>query len=164
MKWRDWKMHLMWEVEPNEGPIKLETPYLFNLVKDPKEETDANMEEGWVRGPIRRLIEAFQESLKAHPPIPPGAPDGFVPGGESGRMRRLFRFSRGAACSRPSRARRRTGRASPSASSCRFWPSPHCREIARAARRAHAEGAGLQGGVGAFRSPARAFCDRPLLR
>jgi len=84
VKWRDWKMHLMWEVEPNEGPIKLETPYLFNLVKDPKEETDANMEEGWVRGPIRRLIESFQESLKVHPPIPPGAPDGFVPGRKVG--------------------------------------------------------------------------------
>ncbi|NDH63241.1 MAG: arylsulfatase, partial [Alphaproteobacteria bacterium] len=80
VKWRDWKMHLMWEVEPNEGPIKLETPYLFNLVQDPKEETDANMEGGWVRGPIRRLIESFQASLKAHPPIPPGAPDGFRPG------------------------------------------------------------------------------------
>ncbi|MDO8974789.1 arylsulfatase [Reyranella sp.] len=84
VKWRDWKMHLMWEVEPNEGPIKLETPYLFNLVKDPKEETDTNMDEGWVRGPIRRLIESFQESLKAHPPIPPGAPDAFVPGGKAG--------------------------------------------------------------------------------
>ena len=83
VKWRDWKMHLMWEVEPNEGPIKLETPYLFNLVQDPKEETDANMEGGWVRGPIRRLIEAFQESLKTHPPIPPGAPDDFVPGGKA---------------------------------------------------------------------------------
>ena len=73
-------MHLMWEVEPNEGPIKLETPYLFNLVQDPKEETDVNMEGGWVRGPIRRLIESFQASLKAYPPISPGAPDDFRPG------------------------------------------------------------------------------------
>ena len=52
-------------------------------MQDPKEETDANMEGGWVRGPIRRLIEAFQESLKTHPPIPPGAPDDFVPGGKA---------------------------------------------------------------------------------
>ena len=42
------------------------------------------MDEGWVRGPIRRLIESFQDSLKAHPPIPPGAPDAFVPGGKAG--------------------------------------------------------------------------------
>jgi hypothetical protein len=32
-----------------------------------------------VRGPIRKMILQFQESLKAHPPIPPGAPDNFIP-------------------------------------------------------------------------------------
>jgi arylsulfatase len=32
-----------------------------------------------VRGPMLRLIRNFQESLKQHPPIPPGAPDDFVP-------------------------------------------------------------------------------------
>lgn len=78
-KWRDWKMHFVWEIEPNEGAKHLETPYLFNLVQDPKEETDVNSTQGWVRGPIRRMINAFQESLKAHPPIPPGAPDHYVP-------------------------------------------------------------------------------------
>ena len=39
-KWRDWKMHIVWETEPNEGPVHLETPWLFNLLQDPKEETD----------------------------------------------------------------------------------------------------------------------------
>src|ERR1700724_46555 len=39
VKWRNWKMHFIWEVEPNAGPNKLETPYIFNLVRDPKEET-----------------------------------------------------------------------------------------------------------------------------
>lgn len=78
-KWRNWKMHFVWEVEPNEGAKHLETPYLFNLIRDPKEEMDLNVAEGWVRGPIRKMILQFQESLKAHPPIPPGAPDNFVP-------------------------------------------------------------------------------------
>lgn len=78
-KWRDWKMHFVWETEPNEGANHLETPYLFNLIKDPKEETDVNAVEGWVRGPIRRLVLEFQETLKAHPPIPPGAPDDYEP-------------------------------------------------------------------------------------
>lgn len=78
-KWRDWKMHFVWETEPNEGANHLETPYLFNLIKDPKEETDVNSVEGWVRGPIRRMVVEFQESLKSHPPVPPGAPDDYVP-------------------------------------------------------------------------------------
>jgi len=53
---------------------------IFNLIQDPKEETDISATHGnWVRGPMRRMIHAFQESLKAHPPIPPGAPDDYVP-------------------------------------------------------------------------------------
>jgi arylsulfatase A-like enzyme len=78
-KWRDWKMHFVWEREPNEGANHLETPYLFNLVQDPKEETDVSSTQGWVRGPIRKMINAFQASLKETPPIPPGAPDEFLP-------------------------------------------------------------------------------------
>ena len=79
VKWRDWKMHLVWEVEPNAGANHLETPYLFNLVQDPKEETDVNATQGWVRGPMRKMMHAFQQSLKAHPPIPPGAGDDYQP-------------------------------------------------------------------------------------
>ncbi len=81
VKWRDWKMHFIWEREPNEGTNRLEAPYLFNLLQDPKEETDVNMTMGWARTPIRHLQHEFQESLKAHPPIPPGAPDEYTPRG-----------------------------------------------------------------------------------
>src|SRR5262245_1834809 len=79
-KWRNWKMHLVWEKEPNEGPVHLETPYIFNLVQDPKEETDVHTASSWARTPMRRMIHEFQESLKAFPPIPPGAPDDYTPG------------------------------------------------------------------------------------
>jgi arylsulfatase len=78
-KWRDWKMHFVWEVEPNAGANHLETPYLFNLVQDPKEETDVSATQGWVRGPIRKMIQAFQQSLQQHPPISPGADDSYRP-------------------------------------------------------------------------------------
>jgi arylsulfatase A-like enzyme len=77
VKWRNWKMHFVWEVEPNAGPNKLETPYIFNLIRDPKEETNVATEENWVRGPILRMLADFQESLRTHPPIPPGAPDDY---------------------------------------------------------------------------------------
>jgi arylsulfatase len=79
-KWRDWKMHLVMEREPNEGPNHLETPFIFNLTRDPKEETDVGNEASWVRTPLRRMIHDFQQSLKRHPPIPPGAPDDYRPG------------------------------------------------------------------------------------
>jgi arylsulfatase A-like enzyme len=79
VKWRHWKMHFILEKEPNTGPIHLETPALFNRKRDPKEETDAAMEDGWVRGPMRKLLLAFEASLRAHPPVPPGAPDDFRP-------------------------------------------------------------------------------------
>ncbi|MBI4194294.1 MAG: arylsulfatase [Betaproteobacteria bacterium] len=79
VKWRDWKMHLIWEPEPNAGPNHLESPLLFNLIQDPKEETDVNTAASWARTPIRRMIHEFQQSLKQHPPIPPGAADDYVP-------------------------------------------------------------------------------------
>lgn len=81
VKWRDWKMHFVWETEPNHGALHLETPYLFNLVQDPKEESDVSSSQGWVRGPIRRMMIGFQQSLKAYPPIPPGAEDDYRPQG-----------------------------------------------------------------------------------
>ena len=76
IKWRQWKMHLIWEPEVNEGAIKLEAPYLFNLIQDPKEETNVAIGEGnWVFGVMQRMILEFRKSLKNHPPIPPGTPD-----------------------------------------------------------------------------------------
>ena len=78
-KWRDWKMHFVWEPEPNAGANHLESPFLFNLIQDPKEETDVNTTAGWARTPIRHMIHDFQEGLKRNPPVPPGAPDSYVP-------------------------------------------------------------------------------------
>jgi arylsulfatase A-like enzyme len=78
-KWRDWKMHIVLEREPNDGPNHLETPFICNLTRDPKEETDVGNEFSWVRTPLRKMIHAFQENLKQYPPIPPGAPDDFIP-------------------------------------------------------------------------------------
>jgi arylsulfatase A-like enzyme len=78
-KWRHWKLHFVFEKEPNEGAKHLETPWLFNLKRDPKEETDAAMNDGWVRGPIRRMMMAFEQSLRENPPIAPGTSDDINP-------------------------------------------------------------------------------------
>ena len=79
VKWRHWKLHFVFEREPNEGTKHLETPWLFNIKRDPKEETDASMEDGWVRGPMRKMIQAFEHTLRQHKPIPPGIGDDFDP-------------------------------------------------------------------------------------
>ena len=79
VKWRDWKVHFWWEPEVNEGKGKLEAPYLFNLIQDPKEETNVIINNTWVMAPILRMVHEFNSSLAAHPPIPPGAPDPFDP-------------------------------------------------------------------------------------
>jgi arylsulfatase A-like enzyme len=79
VKWRHWKLHFVWEHEPNTGARHLETPWLFNLKRDPKEETDVAMDDGWVRGPMRKLVLQFEQSMKAQAPIPPGAPDSYEP-------------------------------------------------------------------------------------
>jgi arylsulfatase len=79
VKWRNWKMHLIWEQEVNDGPIKLEAPYLFNLIQDPKEETNVAVENVWVRSVVMRMIHEFRQSLRENPPIPPGTPDPYTP-------------------------------------------------------------------------------------
>lgn len=75
IKWRDWKLHFYWEPEVNEGKGKLESPYLFNTVRDPKEETDVLVFNTWVMGPMLRLVRDMNESFKQFPNTPPGAPD-----------------------------------------------------------------------------------------
>jgi arylsulfatase len=75
LKWRDWKLHFYWEPEVNEGKGKLESPYLFNLTRDPKEETDVLVYNTWVLGPMLRMVQAFNESVEAFPNTRPGARD-----------------------------------------------------------------------------------------
>jgi arylsulfatase A-like enzyme len=79
VKWRHWKLHFIFESEPNQGTKHLETPWLFNIKRDQKEETDAAMEDGWVRGPMRKMMMAFDQTLREHKPIPPGVADEYVP-------------------------------------------------------------------------------------
>ena len=75
LKWRDWKLHFYWEPEVNEGKGKLESPYLFDIIRDPKEETDVLVFNTWVMGPMLRMLKAFNDSCLQFPNTPPGAAD-----------------------------------------------------------------------------------------
>ncbi|GME54755.1 Arylsulfatase A [Neofusicoccum parvum] len=70
IKWRHWKLHLVWEPKVNESTGKLESPYLFNVIRDPKEESDILAYNTWVMQPMMRLRTDFQKSLK-NDPAPP---------------------------------------------------------------------------------------------
>ena len=67
------------DAEPNAVTRQRETPARLNSKREPKEDTHAAMDDGWVRGPMRRMIMAFERSLRENPPIAPGAPDEFDP-------------------------------------------------------------------------------------
>ena len=75
IKWRDWKMHYYWMPEVNEGQGKLESPYMFNLTRDPKEESNVAVHNTWVLGPMLKMVQAFNESVKRWPNTPPGKSD-----------------------------------------------------------------------------------------
>lgn len=75
VKWRNWKLHFYWEPEVNEGKGKLESPLLFNLTQDPKEETDVLIFNTWVMNPVLKMVRQFNLSCAAHPNTVPGAPD-----------------------------------------------------------------------------------------
>lgn len=75
VKWRNWKLHFYWEPEVNEGKGKLESPLLFNLIQDPKEETDVLIFNTWVMNPVLKMVRQFNLSCAAHPNTEPGAPD-----------------------------------------------------------------------------------------
>lgn len=70
IKWKDWKLHLVWEPQVNKSSGKLESPYLFNTVRDPKEETDILAYNTWVLQPMFKLRTEFMKSLK-YDPAPP---------------------------------------------------------------------------------------------
>ncbi len=77
VKWRDWKMHYVWQVERGQ-PVE-ETRKLFNLRSDPKEETNlipvTPSFSRFLIAKISRIRSEFEASLEKYPPIPPGTPD-----------------------------------------------------------------------------------------
>jgi arylsulfatase len=79
IKWRNWKVHLIWQVNMYDPPLTLPLPKLINLLTDLKEERDVAALNTWVLEPMFKITTEFQESLKKYPPIKAGTPDPYVP-------------------------------------------------------------------------------------
>lgn len=81
VKWKNWKM-AFYEQQRDwwSPPTKLGVPKIFDLLADPREEYGATLTpNGWVGGPMMKIVAEFEQSLKQHPPIAPGTPDPYQP-------------------------------------------------------------------------------------
>ena len=79
VKWRNWKMHLIWQENMYDPPLKLPLPKIINLLADRKEERDVGAKNSWVADPMIKIIYELEASLKKYPPIKVGTPDPYVP-------------------------------------------------------------------------------------
>jgi arylsulfatase len=79
VKWRNWKMHLIEQVNMYDVPQTLALPRVYNLLTDLKEERDVAIYNTWVTGPMLKIIGDLETSLKKYPPIKLGTPDPYTP-------------------------------------------------------------------------------------
>ena len=79
VKWHDWKFYYSFQPEPG-APAATPPMRLFNLLSDPREETDVKDANPWVRSVADRLVAEFEATTAKYPHVPPNARDPYVPG------------------------------------------------------------------------------------
>ena len=52
---------------------------LFNLLSDPREETDIKDANPWVQSVTDRIVNEFSATTRRYPHVPPNAPDPYQP-------------------------------------------------------------------------------------
>jgi arylsulfatase len=77
-KWRNWKLHFQRLDTMFDPPVKNPVPMIHNLYTDPREEKPTP--DSWVVGPVLKIVDEFERSVKQHPLIPMGTPDPYRPG------------------------------------------------------------------------------------
>jgi len=79
VKWKNFKVHFYQQETMVSPPVKLAIPFLFNLYTNPREDTDKQITDSWVIGPVLKMIGEFEASAKKHPLIAMGTPDPYTP-------------------------------------------------------------------------------------
>jgi len=77
VKWRNWKMHFMRQETMFDPPVMNPVPTIYNLYTDPREEKPTA--DTWVVGPVLKIVDEFEQSVKQNPLIPMGTPDPYQP-------------------------------------------------------------------------------------
>jgi hypothetical protein len=86
VKWRNYKMHFVWQQRMYDPPQKLAVPRLIDLYDNPQERIEETVGESaavtraWVLHAMFAQLAKFQESLTKYPPIPMGTSDPYTPG------------------------------------------------------------------------------------
>jgi arylsulfatase len=80
-KWRNWKIHLVWQETKYSTQQPFSTvPKVVDLITDPREERNvAQPYNTWLQYPGMRLLTEFQKSMGKYPNVPLGAPDSYRP-------------------------------------------------------------------------------------
>ena len=78
VKWHDWKFHYTYQPEAGAPPVP-PLMRLFNLLSDPKEETDIKDGNPWAQGVMDKLVADFKATTTRYPNVPPNAPDPYQP-------------------------------------------------------------------------------------
>ena len=80
-KWRNFKLHFVWQVNATDPVLPMGLPVVFNLLTNPREDPDENLATThvWVITAASRMIGEFQASLAEHPPIAAGTSDPYEP-------------------------------------------------------------------------------------
>ena len=79
VKWRNWKLHFVWQEYKYDPPQKLPLPRVHYLIDDPRERYNVGPMNTWVYVPINKIKDEFEASLRREPPIPVGTPDPYRP-------------------------------------------------------------------------------------
>jgi len=79
VKWRQYKLHFYQQDTMLSPAERLPLPLVINLHENPREDEGKRSFTSWVLGPMLKMVNAFNASLKAHPPIPMGTPDPYRP-------------------------------------------------------------------------------------
>ena len=85
VKWRNYKLHFIWQERKYDVLQRLAIPRLIDLYDNPQERIEETMGEtsietrGWVLHAIFAQLAGFQASFAKDPPVPMGATDPYVP-------------------------------------------------------------------------------------
>ena len=81
VKWRNFKVMFVRQRYLDEEVQALTTPHVINLITDPNERESYHQQHlhYWVLGHARRLVRAFEATVRGEPLIPAGAPLAAVP-------------------------------------------------------------------------------------
>lgn len=80
VKWRNWKLHFIWQEYMLDPAVALTIPRAFNLYDDPRERHDIFLPSNtWLQRPAQAAIGAFHATVAEHPLIAPGTLDPYTP-------------------------------------------------------------------------------------